>query len=123
MTVWQSRLLGVALLLATVGVVLRLAAHSDAADSGATSPSTADVLAKKALLDDAVARAKARLDGGPYVLRTKQVSPSEQLQVIILPEGYTEELDTRCVVYTNSELHTSAITCTGIMFRQPGPPA
>jgi len=115
MTATQSRLLGFALLLAAIAFVVFLAKGSDAVDASATTP---DALARKQQLEEATAKLRARFDSGAYIQRTKQLSDREELEVIVIPEGYTEELDTRCIVYRNLELKTSSMTCSGILFRQ-----
>ena len=121
MTANQSRLLGVALLLATMGFIKYLAKLNDAPDDSAER-AVQQALANKYQAEREVARSRARLEAGAYVLRSKRLSDSEELQVIVVPENNSEEFDTRCVVYKNSDLRTSSITCTGIYFRPPAPP-
>src|SRR5262245_37818050 len=122
MTNSQSRLLGIALLLLTAGVVAYLARLNDAAD-GSGSDAVRQALARKLQDEQEYARARARLDAGAYVVRSKRLSDSEEIEIILIPEGMTAELDTRCVVYKNVELRTSSITCSGILFSQPAPPS
>ena len=112
MTAGQSRLLGVALLLATVAFVMHITNSGDAAQDRGPSPD-----AGNSALAREIAQSRTRFESGPYVAKAKQLSDRETIQLIVIPEGYTSELDTRCVVYENSELRTSTITCSGPMFR------
>lgn len=122
MTANQSRLLGVALLLFTVGLISYLAKRNDTPDDSAER-AVQQSLASKYQAEEEIARARARLEAGGYVLSNKRISDNEQLQIIVIPEGYTPELDTRCIVYKNSDLRTSSITCSGVLFRQPAAPS
>jgi len=123
MTANQSRLLGVALLLSAVGLSAYLARLNNPPDDAAERKAAQDAIARRLKLEESYARSKARLDAGAYIAATKRISDSEEIQTIVIPEGYTEELDTRCIVYKNAELRTSSISCTGINFRQPVPPS
>ena len=118
MTATQSRLLGVALLLASISVVLRLTSGSDPSES-ATAEGSRDAIARKAQMEQESARSRARFEEGAFVKSSKQLSDHEVLQVIVIPESYVEELDTRCVVYQNLESRTSTMDCSGAMFRRP----
>lgn len=118
MTANQSRLLGVALLLSAAGLVSYLARLNDAPDDSAER-AVQQSLVNKYQAEGEIARARARLEAGGYVLSTRHLSDNEQLQIVVIPEGYTPELDTCCIVYKNSDLRTSSITCTGVLFRQP----
>lgn len=122
MTANQSRLLGVALLLSAVSVVMYLAKRNDAPDDSGER-AVQQALAKKYQVEQEVARSRARLEAGAFILRSKRVSDSEVIQVVVIPESTTEELDTRCIVYKNSELRTSSIACSGVYFRPPAPPS
>ena len=110
MTAMQSRLLGVALLLSAVSFVMYITRSDDAAQDRAPSPD-AGTSARE------IAQSRARFESGPYIAIAKQLSDRENIQLIVIPEGYSTELDTRCVVYENLELRTSTITCSGPMFR------
>jgi hypothetical protein len=121
MNAHQSRLLGIAVLAVTALVAARLVAYQESRERPVEN--VTDVLAKKAAADEAVARAKARYERGAYILRAKELSSSERLEVILLPEAHSEELETRCIVYKNTENRTSAIACTGVMYSQPEPPS
>jgi hypothetical protein len=112
MTPTQSRLLGVAILLSAIAFVMHITSGGDAAQDRGPSPD-----AGNSALAREIAQSRARFESGPYVANAKQLTDRENIQLIIIPEGYTSELDTRCVVYENSELRTSTITCSGPMFR------
>ena len=112
MTNMQSRLLGVAVLLAAVAFVVHITRSGDAAQDRGPSPDAAN-----SALAGEIAKSRARLESGAFIASAKQLSDHETIQQIVIPEGYTSELDTRCVVYENLELRTSTITCSGPMFR------
>lgn len=71
-------------------------------------------------LDEAVRQARARLDRGAYVHTRKRISDTEEVEVLIVPEAQADALDTRCIVYTNTELKTSSITCNGPAWHAAG---
>ena len=123
MTANQSRLLGVALLLAAISAVMYLARLNDAFDGAADRRAAQEAVAHRQQVEQELARSRARLERGAYVLNAKRISDSEEIQTILIPEGHSEELDTRCVVYKNTELHTSSIACTGILFSRATPPS
>jgi hypothetical protein len=123
MTANQSRLLGVALLAVVIATIAQLSRREDAADGAAGRGSTPEALAKKQAVELDLARAKARFENGAFIQRSKRISDTEELQIIVVPEGYTEELDTRCIVYRNLQSGTSSISCTGVLFRQPAAPS
>jgi hypothetical protein len=123
MTANQSRLLGVALLLAAVSAVIQLARGGDTADGVTERRTAGDASAGKQRTDQSDARAKARLEHGAYILRSKRISDAETIETIIVPESLSDEFDTRCIVYQNADLRTSSITCTGVLYRPPVPPS
>jgi hypothetical protein len=90
MTVNQSRLLGVAVLVSLVSLAMHLVREN----------------------------ARARLAAGAYVARTRQLSEHQTLVEIVIPEAYSQELDTRCIVYQNAELASSTMDCAGPLFRR-----
>ena len=114
MTAMQSRLLGVAILVGTVAIVTHVVKGSDPAS--ASGPSREGPAGKEQTEIEA-AQARARLERGAYVLSSKRLSDHEEIVQIVIPEGYVEDLDTRCVVYRDVELRTSTMTCSGIKFR------
>ncbi len=120
MTANQSRLLGVALLLSAIAVIARLAVGVDA--SGPEERGDARETLRREALEASYAKSRARLEAGAYIASRKRISDSEEIETVVIPEGQAEELDTRCLIYKNSELRTSSITCTGILFRQSAPP-
>jgi hypothetical protein len=119
----QSRLLGVVLLLLVIAAFTQLSMREDAVDGTVDRTSTPESLAKKKLVEQDLARAKARFESGAFIQRSKRISDTEELQIIVVPEGYAEELDTRCIVYKNLQTGTSSISCTGVLFRQPAAPS
>jgi hypothetical protein len=119
MTANRSGLLGVALLFGTVTAVMFLFRGGDGADNAANVNEAQRALARKQQLEQAYAQSRARLELGAYVLSSKRVSETEEIATLVIPEGLAEELDTRCVVYKNSELRTSSITCSGICSGRP----
>ncbi len=118
MTAMQMRVVGVAILAAVVAILMNVVKGGDMASGGSSSP---EALARQNQLETDAARSRARFDAGAYILRSKQLSEHEELKLIVIPEGYVEDLDTRCVVYQDSELRTSTITCNGIKFRSLAP--
>ena len=123
MTANQSRLLGVALLLSAVAVVMRFSGSGDAGDGAPVPAAARSAPAGAHEVDLAGARSRARLEAGAYIAGSKRISDSEEIQTVVIPEGRSEELDTRCIVYKNAELKTSSITCSGVLFRQSAPPS
>jgi hypothetical protein len=111
-------MLGVAIAAAATLLVLRLASSQNAGDDAATS----DRRIHAQQIEDGVRQARARLERGAYVHSRKRISDTEEVEVLIVPEGTADTLDTRCIVYTNSELKTSSITCNGVTW-QAAPPA
>ena len=113
MTALQSRMLGIAIAAATLLIVLHLSPTQSTREDAATS----DHRAREQQIEQAVRQARARLDRGAYVHTRKRISDTEELEILIVPEGQTDTLDTRCIVYNNSELQTSSITCSGLAWR------
>jgi hypothetical protein len=62
--------------------------------------------------------ARARLAAGARIVSRKRISDTEEIEVVLIPEAYSEALDTRCVVYKNSELNTSSLACSGAGWRR-----
>jgi hypothetical protein len=110
MTANQSRLLGIAILLAFIALILHLS-KSGEAESG-----SAAVAIQPGAADSDYERAKARLAQGPYVASIKRLSENEEIEVIVIPESYATESDTRCIVYKNFALGSSSLTCSGTYF-------
>jgi hypothetical protein len=110
-------MLGVAIAAAATLLVLRLASSQNAGDDAATS----DRRIHAQQIEDGVRQARARLERGAYVHSRKRISDTEEVEVLIVPEGTADTLDTRCIVYTNSELKTSSITCNGAAWQVAAP--
>ena len=121
MTANQLRLLGVALLLAAAAAAPQLLGlfGGDSADNGLERSAARNSTRQQQL----ERTQQERLDHGAYVLRSKQLTETESVETIVIPEALSSEFDTRCVVYRNSELRTSSIACAGILFRQSLPPS
>jgi hypothetical protein len=117
MTNLQSRMLGVAIAAAATLFVLHLAPSQNAGDDAATD----DRRIHAQRIEEAVRQARARLERGAYVHSRKRISDTEEIEVLIVPEGTAGTLDTRCIVYTNSELKTSSITCNGAAWQVAAP--
>ena len=124
MTANQSRLLGVALLLSAVAMVMQFGAGGDAGDA---TPARQGAQGAPAGMREqeqpSYARSTARLEAGAYIADSKRISDTEEIQTVIIPQGRTEELDTRCIVYKNAEFRSASITCAGVLFRQSAPPS
>ena len=117
MTNLQSRMLGVAIAAAATLLVLHLAPPQNAGDDAATN----DRRIHAQRIEEGVRQARARLERGAYVHMRKRISDTEEVEVLIVPEGAADTLDTRCIVYTNSELKTSSITCNGVAWQAAAP--
>lgn len=61
---------------------------------------------------DYLEKAKARFNQWAYVAKEKQIAPGETLKLVIIPDplGF-EILDTKCLIYTNSEYKQSSMIC------------
>lgn len=110
MTNLQSRMMGIAIAAAAALLVLNLSPWSSTRDEA----SAAETRTQEQRIEDAVREARARLHRGAYVQTRKRISDTEEVEVLVVPEGSADTLDTRCIVYTNSELKTSSITCNGV---------
>jgi len=113
MTDLQSRMLGVAITAVAALLVLQLAASQNARDDTAAG----NAGGREQPIEDAVRAARARLERGAYVQSRKRISDNEEVEVLIVPEGTADALDTRCIVYTNYELKTASITCNGVAWQ------
>ena len=124
MTANQSRLLGVALLLSAVALVMRLGAGGDSGDGPSDRQGVRAAPAGAGEQEQpSYAGSTARLEAGAYIAGSKRISDTEEIQTVVIPEGRAEELDTRCIVYKNTEFRSASIICSGILFRQPAPPS
>lgn len=52
-----------------------------------------------------------RVNDWAYVVRTKQLSPTEELSVVVVPSQMNATTDTRCLIYKNREFQTVTFTC------------
>ena len=74
-----------------------------------------DTSAKKSPEEKFVEHAavQQRVNNWAYVARTKELSPTEELSLVIVPSQATPTADTRCLIYRNREFHTVTFTCPG----------
>ena len=57
-------------------------------------------------------KAKARFNQWAYIAKEKQIAPSETIKLVIIPDPLgLEILDTKCLIYTNSEYKQSNMVC------------
>ncbi|MGE5522512.1 MAG: hypothetical protein ACM3SS_02270 [Rhodospirillaceae bacterium] len=110
-------MLGIAVAAAAALVVFHLAPSATPRDDDSSAAQRAT---REHELQEAVRQARARLERGAYVHTRKRISDTEEVQVLIVPEARADALDTRCIIYTNSELKTSSITCNGPTWHNAG---
>jgi hypothetical protein len=121
MTANQSRLLGLAILVASVAVVTHLLRGAGTSDVAADNRPATEIVGRTAIEDADSTRLRARFDAGAYVAHRKQLADGEEIVEIVIPEGLSEELDTRCIVYRNAGQPIPSMACSGIRFGQPAP--
>lgn len=54
---------------------------------------------------------KQRFENGPYVVHSKQLSPTEELSLVIVPSAIDNYFDTKCLIYKNREFNQIVFTC------------
>lgn len=61
---------------------------------------------------DYLEKVKARFNQWAYIAKEKQIAPGETLKLVIIPDplGF-EILDTKCLIYTNSEYKQASMIC------------
>ena len=52
-----------------------------------------------------------RLSDWAVIEKTKQLSPTEELSLVVIPSSLGEFFDTKCLVYKNRELNQVKFTC------------
>lgn len=52
-----------------------------------------------------------RVKDGPYVSRSKEISETETVRVVVVPHPLGEVFDTVCVIYTHREFKAAMIQC------------
>jgi len=115
MTATQSRVLGVALAAAALAVVIGVVRQ----DGAGVEPADATPrVAHAREVERRYEEARARLAAGARIVSRRRISEAEEIEVVLIPEAYSEALDTRCVVYKNSELNTSSLACSGAGWRR-----
>ncbi|HEY9446356.1 MAG TPA: hypothetical protein VIQ62_04715 [Burkholderiales bacterium] len=115
MTATQSRTLGVALAVAALVVMIGVGREETAEDAPPDKTRRVD---RARDVEQRYEDARARLAAGARIVSRKRISDTEEIEVVLIPEAYSEALDTRCVVYKNSELNTSSLACSGAGWRR-----
>lgn len=60
------------------------------------------------------AEALARFKAWAYVAKTKEIGSGETLKLIVVPHPYGDSIyDTKCIIYANSELKQTSMSCQG----------
>lgn len=54
---------------------------------------------------------KVRIAQWAYIAKEKQVTPTETLKLVVIPTEFGELLNTKCLIYTNSEYKQSNMVC------------
>lgn len=58
------------------------------------------------------AAAKERFENGPYIANMKEISPTETLQIVIIPGKIGGSLtDSKCFIYKNTQYKTAQMQC------------
>ena len=105
----QSRLLVAVIFVASAALVVQFAGNREAPPQNLAISQDADT--------QELARLRARFEAGPFLQSSRQISERETIEVVVIPESYSPDLDTRCVVHQNTEIRMSTITCSGPKFR------
>ena len=109
MSALQSRLLVAVIFVASATLVVQIAGNHEAASQDRAISHDPDA--------QELARLRARFEAGPFLQSSRPISEREIIEVIVIPESYSPDLDTRCVVHQNTESRMSTITCSGPKFR------
>jgi hypothetical protein len=63
---------------------------------------------------DYLEKSKARFNQWAYIAKEKQIAPGETLKLVIIPDALGFEiLDTKCLLYSNSEYKQISMICPG----------
>ena len=54
---------------------------------------------------------KIRFDDWAYITKTKRLSDTEELSLLIVPSNLSKILDTKCFIYKNREFNQVVMTC------------
>ena len=54
-----------------------------------------------------------RVKDWAYVARSKQITPTEELSLIVVPSEFGEPLDVKCLIYKNREFNQATMVCPG----------
>ena len=57
--------------------------------------------------------AAARVQRGPYIEKSTAITNIEKVSTVVFPHELGQAFDQRCIVYTNAEIKSSAISCDG----------
>lgn len=52
-----------------------------------------------------------RFDKGAYVVKEKQLSPTESLRLVIVPARVDDMFDAKCLIYINTEYKVAQMQC------------
>jgi hypothetical protein len=52
-----------------------------------------------------------RVQGGPYIAQSKDISTTENVRVLVIPHPLGDFFDTQCVIYTNRDVGTATMNC------------
>lgn len=55
-----------------------------------------------------------RVKDWAYVARSKQITPTEELSLVVVPSEFGEPLDVKCFIYKNREFNQATMVCPGI---------
>ncbi len=47
----------------------------------------------------------------PYIAARTQISPSEEVRILVVPSSLGELFDVKCVIYRDSESHQALMSC------------
>lgn len=62
--------------------------------------------------EDRRTEASQRFAEWAYIAKTKDIAPGERIKLVVIPDSSgIDFLDTKCLIYTNSEFKTSSMLC------------
>lgn len=57
---------------------------------------------------------RERHEKGAYIAKEKQLSPTESLRLVIVPDKYGDLFDAKCLIYINTEYKVAQMQCPDI---------
>lgn len=48
-----------------------------------------------------------------YVARSKNITPTEEVSLLVIPSEFGEPLDVKCLIYKNREFNQATMICPG----------